>query len=104
MTKQYDIEKLKALYDEGRSLRDIGGLVGLSSSTVKRKLLAHGVVLRDKNQSDKDKNNWWQNYEYLYEAYVHQKRSTTNIGKLVNASSRTVHTWLTKLNIPTRPV
>ena len=103
MTKQYDIQTLKALYDEGRSLRDIGGLVGLGSNTVKRKLLAHGVVLRDKNQSDKDKNNWWQNYEYLYEAYVHQKRSTTNIGKLVNASSRTVHTWLTKLNIPTRP-
>lgn len=62
MTKQYDIETLKALYDEGRSLRDIGGLVGLGSNTVKRKLLAHGVVLRDKNQSDKDKNNWWQNY------------------------------------------
>jgi 5-methylcytosine-specific restriction endonuclease McrA/predicted transcriptional regulator len=103
MAIQHDIETLKALYDEGRSLRDVAALVGLGSNTVKRKLLAHGVVLRDKNQSDKDKNNWWQNYKYLYEAYVHQEQSTTDIGKVVNASSRTVHTWLTKLNIPTRP-
>jgi transposase len=103
MAKQYDIEKLKALYNEGLSLRNVAASVGIGSNTVKRKLLAHGVVLRDKNQSDKDKNNWWQNYEYLYENYVLQERSTTDIGKVVNASSGTVHTWLTKLNIPTRP-
>ena len=103
MAKQYDIEKLKALYDEGQSLRDIAALVGLGANTVKRKLLADGVVLRDKNQSDKDKNNWWQNYKYLYEAYVQKEQSTTDIGKIVDASSRTVHTWLVKLNIPTRP-
>lgn len=103
MAKQYDIEKLKALYDEGQSLRDIAALVGLGANTVKRKLLADGVVLRDKNQSDKDKNNWWQNHKYLYEAYVQKEQSTTDIGKIVDASSGTVHTWLVKLNIPTRP-
>lgn len=103
MAKQYDIETLKELYNEGRSLREVATLVGLGSNTVKRKLLAHGIVLRDKNQSDKDKNNWWQNYDYLNEAYVHQERSTTDIGKVVNASSRTVLAWLTRLNIPTRP-
>ena len=89
MAKQYDIEKLKALYNEGLSLRNVAASVGIGSNTVKRKLLAHGVVLRDKNQSDKDKNNWWQNYEYLYEKYVLQERSTTDISKVVSASSGT---------------
>jgi transposase len=103
MTKHYDIEKLKSLYDEGRSLRDVASIVGCGSNTIKRKLLAHGVVLRDKNQSDKNNNNWWQNYKYLYEAYVLQELSTTDIGKVVNASSGTVRTWLTKVNITTRP-
>ena len=103
MAKRYDIETLQALYNEGRSLRDIGNSVGLSSSTVKRKLVAHGVLLRDKNQSDKDKNNWWQKYDFLYEAYVQKEQSTTDIGKVVNASGGTVHSWLVKFNIPTRP-
>jgi predicted transcriptional regulator len=103
MTKHYNVEMLKALYNEGRSLRDISNLVGLSSSTIKRKLVAHGVFLRDKNQSDKAKNSWWQKYEYLYEAYVQKEQSTTDIGKVVNANSRTVHSWLVKLDIPTRP-
>ena len=104
MTKATDIELLSKLYGEGHSYREIAKLVGgLAAVTVKRKLVAHGIKPRDKNQAAKDKNSWWQNYEYLNEKYVQQCCSTTEIGMLVNASSSTVHTWLTNFKIPTRP-
>lgn len=104
MAKKYDVEKIKALYAQGRSLRDIADLFGVGANTVKRILLASEVTLRDKNQSEKDKNGWWQNYEFLYEEYINQRKSTSEIGKEVHASSGTVHTWLLKFQIPTRPV
>lgn len=104
MSKKYEFEKIEALYVQGQSLREIAREVEVSASTVKRILLANGIELRDKNQADKAKNSWWQNYEYLSEAYIQQSKSTSIIGREVNASSRTVHAWITKLNIPTRPV
>ena len=101
--KNSDNERIKKLYQDGKSLRDIATITGFGANTVKRRLQSLHVKLRHKNEADKDKNSWWQKKEYLYKKYIDEELSTTEISKLVDASSGTVRTWLVKFAIPTRP-
>jgi transposase len=103
MIQIQDMKKLTELYLQGQSLRQIGVHFKVSAKTIERRLKLSGVTLRDKNQAAKEQNAWWQSNQYLKVKYVDEGLSTTDIGKLVNASSGAVHTWLTKLEIPTRP-
>lgn len=103
MTQDSDSQLIKKLYEDGNSIRDVAEITGFSAGTVRRRLQSLRAARRHKNQGAKDKNSWWQKKEYLFEKYIDEKLSTTEIAQLVDASSRTVHTWLVKFNIPTRP-
>lgn len=99
-----DVQKAVEMYEQGMSLRDIATSLGCGANTIKRKLLAQGITLRNKNHSAKLKNSWWQNKLFLERKYVDDLLSTTEIGNLVGVSSHTIHHWLTKFEIETRPV
>ncbi|MDB4594021.1 HNH endonuclease [Paracoccaceae bacterium] len=103
MIRDLDIKKVKELYQQGKSLRQIGTLFKVSPKTVERRLKSEGILLRAKNHSDNIKNSWWQQKTFLRDKYLGEELSTTQIGKIVNASPTTVHRWLVEFNIPTRP-
>ena len=46
-----DVQKAVEMYEQGMSLRDIATSFGCGANTIKRKLLAQGVTLRNKNHS-----------------------------------------------------
>lgn len=44
-----------------------------------------------------------QNKEWLYQKYITEKKDCVRIGKIVSRDPGTIHYWLKKFNIPSRP-
>jgi len=98
-----DIDEVKRLYSEGKSLRDIAKIMGCGFKTIGRHLKKNGIHLRENNAADKEKNSWWQTKEYLTEQYINNKLSTNEISEIVGTSNSVVATWLDNFGIEKRP-
>ncbi len=81
--KKLDLEKIKEFYlDEGKTMDEIVKLMGVSRTTIGRRLKKLGIRQKDKIESlDKNK---------ITDLYVNKKKSLEEIGKLFNIGSYTI--------------
>lgn len=85
-------------WGRGRSLRDIAGETGAADSTVRRRLIAHGLGTRDQRPDDERLDD----PEWLEEQYVERGRGIEDIAGETGVSIRTVCVRLHKYGVQTR--
>lgn len=94
--KDYDIEELKKLYEDGWSLKKIGKKYGSDKKEISSLLREHGVQIRDWN---KLQSNPIVTKEFLEEEINTKRKSVKQIAKEVNLSDTAIRNWMKKFNI-----
>jgi transposase len=93
-------DKIEYLYnDRGLGIRQVAQELGMSPTTLRRKMKALGVQSRCPGP---ERETWWQTEDYLRSKYVDEGLSTIAIADLVQSTARTVTTWLEKFGIDRR--
>lgn len=96
--------KIKALYLEGKTIKQITKEVGVSVFIVRNSLDAQGVKRRTSGESRILNSQGFvaTPKEELFELYVNQRLSSCEIAKIYNVSTSSVRRQLEKLEIPMR--
>lgn len=95
-----DLDKIVQMYNSGMTARDIAPHFGVSFRTILRDLNKSGVKMRN---AGAERIKELEDAEWLKAQYKSGK-STTDIGKLIGCSARTVYTWLVRYGVEMRSV
>ncbi len=89
------MSKICDLYKEGRSAREIAKIMRRSYQTILNELHKNKITIRYSQKGKISK-------EFLIKEYLHDKKSTYQIGKETNRTSSIIRYWLNKYNIKIR--
>ena len=97
--KDYNVEDLIKMYEEGLSLKAIGKKYGSDKKEIGALLREHGVQIRDWN---KLQSNPIVTKEFLEDEINTKRKSVKQISKEVNLSDTAIRNWMKKFNISIR--
>ena len=108
--EQYDStndEEICELYKSGKSTTEIGKKFNLSHTTILKHLRHCGIKSRNFiesqwNYNGKIRPKEFDDYDFMYNLYVTQRKSKKELGDMYNCSPNVFDTVLTNLNIPIR--
>ena len=99
-----DKETLLKLYlEENKTAKEIAGIFKVDPTTVRRWLRKYGIRIR-KYYEYCQARKFLQDKEFLYQQYIVNKKSTTEIGKELKCDTWTVYRYLKSHQIPIRSI
>lgn len=87
-----------------RSIRDIAGELGMMHSALRYRMKKLGIPRRTSKEGNVilHRNNTYWDKDWLYNQYIVERKSASEIGKICNADSSIIKRWLKKHNILVR--
>jgi transposase len=90
----------KQYFDEGKSLREIADLCGVSKTTIRRWCRRHNIKLGGSGRKYADEK--WSNEEWVREQYVEKEKPISQIASECSTVNSTIHRALVRFGIERR--